>query len=207
MRPINRADFTRLTNCVIPVWALLLTFLCASLMVSHWVSLPAPQVGSTLQAISADNDRMVSSRLVTTNSFQVSHFLYVDCPCSRRVLDYLAERSPLATASERIVFICDDDQKALPSTEIGFSVDVVTSRQCLAKYGVESAPLMVVTDKDGRIQYSGGYTNRKQGLDYQDRAIVQRLMLGEKVDSLPVFGCAVSQRLKQIVDPIGMKSN
>ncbi len=75
----------------------------------------------------------------------------------------------------------------------------------MTKYGIESAPLMIVDDAHGVIRYAGGYTSRKQGLDYQDQAIVHQLLSGAEVDPLPLFGCAVSQRLKQMVDPFRLK--
>ena len=57
---------------------------------------------------------------------------------------------------------------------------------------------------DGTVRYVGGYTDRKQGLDAKDLAIVADTRAGQDVAPLPIFGCAVSARLRAALNPLGM---
>lgn len=206
----THSRFANLTSFVIPIWAILLTLVCSSLMVGHWVSLPTPAVGSTLERAAFQGQSRIDARstlvrLPAEDRWLVSHFLYADCPCSRKVLDYIVHRQPLAGVHERIVLIGHPPLEELQAAQAKFSVELISPEALLAQYGVESAPLLVVADRNGTIKYAGGYTRRKQGLDYQDQSIVRQLMAGGQVDPLPLYGCAVSQRLKRIVDPMGLK--
>ena len=192
---------SQIRNCIgwaiIPMWAATLCVVVSSLMVGHWVTLPHPDSGSTMQ---------VSDGIVTSaGGYRTYHFLYGNCPCSRRVLKQVLTRCPIEGANERIVLVGSDrefEEKALLQ---GFELDVVTPVRLKDTYGVESAPLLVITKDDGTICYSGGYTSRKQGLDFQDVEIVSRTISGSMVEGLPVFGCAVSSELKAIIDPLNLK--
>ena len=169
-------------------------------MVGHWVTLPHPDENDEMRP--SGIHRVVNVHSENTLAF---HFLYGDCPCSRRVLRHVVDRMPLDGAREHIVLIGQDDELVQLAQSQGFSVDVVTPRTLKQTYGVEAAPLLVVTDGEGRIQYSGGYTSRKQGLDIQDIKIIQQVMVGDKPIDLPLYGCAVSKKLKSIIDPLHFK--
>jgi hypothetical protein len=175
----------------------------ASLMVNHWVPLPRPELEQTEGKTS-----LASFQIADANHHWVAiHFLYAECPCSRRVLDHLLEQSPRANAFERVVLIGDAEELFVKAEAQGYEVDSVAPEELLAKYGVEAAPLLMIFDPNGQQRYVGGYTSRKQLLNIQDRVILEQLQSGEDVEPLPVFGCAVSERLKSLVDPFGLKSN
>ena len=74
-----------------------------------------------------------------------------------------------------------------------------------ARYGLEAAPVFVVADPEGELRYVGGYTTRKQGLDNRDLAIITELRAGHDQRELPLFGCAVSRSLQQLLDPLGLR--
>ncbi|TWU04076.1 hypothetical protein [Neorhodopirellula pilleata] len=181
-------------------WVAGLLLVCASLMVGHWVTLPHPRAGEIVPrtvgwATPSDSEKQVFA----------FHFLYGDCPCSRRVLKHVLSRQPIPGAIERIVLIGQDQQGQADAIGLGFEVDVVTPAQLKELYGVESAPLLVVSDGSGTIRYSGGYTSRKQGLDIQDQTIIQKTIADQDVEGLPLYGCAVSKSLRAIVDPLNLK--
>jgi len=186
----------------VPLWASSLSLVVASLMVSHWVSLPHPEQGSQLEAADLFDGQEGQA---DAESFHTFHFLYGSCPCSRRVLSHVVARNPIENANERIVLIGADKQQQQTAETNGYEVDVVTPQTLKSKYGIESAPLLVITNSQGTILYSGGYTSRKQGLDYQDAGIIATTIRGDGVDNLPLYGCAVSKSLKSIVDPLNLK--
>lgn len=184
-------------------WVVLMIIIGASLMANHWVPLPRPEVEQTASRASLASFQSAD----VSHHWTAIHFLFAGCPCSRRVLDHLLEQSPHEGVSERIVLIGDASEVGEKAEARGYTVDCVAPEQLLAKYGVEAAPLLLIVDPNGQHRYIGGYTSRKQLLDIQDRAILDSLMSGQEVKPLPLFGCAVSERLKSIVDPLGFKSN
>jgi hypothetical protein len=188
---------------VLAVWACLMIVIGASLMVSHWVPLPMPAVDDA--AWSANLTNFCTDQ--ASGRWAVLHFLYAECPCSRRVLEHVIEQPPRDGVTEWIVLIGSDVELAARAEKQGYKVDCVSPEELKSKYGVEAAPLLVVSDPDGKPRYAGGYTSRKQGPNFQDRQILADLMAGHKVPALPLYGCAVSRRLQGIVDPLGLKSN
>ena len=183
----------------ITIWAATMFLFVATLMVGHWASLPHPEVGERFPNIAVQDVGFNGEEI----DVQAFHFLYVDCPCSRRVIRHLSNRTPLDGAIENVVFVGD----TLPNERIhdGFNVELLSPVELKQRYGIESAPLLVVTDSVGTITYSGGYTSRKQGPDIQDVEIISAAVKGTAYQKLPVFGCAVSNELKSLVDPLGIK--
>lgn len=196
-----RLTIRSLRSLVIPVWAASLLIVTASLMVGHWVTLPHPAVGATVPVSGMDR---VSGR-VEPQSLYAFHFLYGDCPCSRRVLKHVVNRKPVPGVGEHLVLIGRDEEMQRRAESKGFSVDTIEPEELKRIYGVDAVPLLVVTNGDGGIHYSGGYTPRKQGLDIQDESIIRQAMDGEMSGTLPLYGCAVSKSLKSIVDPLNIK--
>jgi hypothetical protein len=184
------------------MWAGTLCLIVAGLMAGHWIPLPHPEAGS--QLITAETENAIQS----TNddaAYFTFHFLYSDCPCSRRALTQVVKRKPIAFANERIVLVGNNSALETSAIDQGYEVEVVTPETLKSKYGVESAPLLVVTDERGKVRYAGGYTSRKQGLDFQDTRIITDTISGKTVDGLPLYGCAVSKNLKAIIDPLNLK--
>ncbi|MEO1528899.1 MAG: hypothetical protein AAFX06_26055 [Planctomycetota bacterium] len=186
-------------SLVVVVWLAVTGVCVASLTAAHWITLPHPPVGDTLKAVVAEDERH--------DQLRAFHFLYRDCPCSRRVLDDVLDRPSVEGVIERVVLIsvsAHDDAETINFPE-DFEVDRCTPPELLSRYGVESAPLLVVVRNDGEIVYSGGYTTRKQGPEIRDEEILTALARSESVESLPVYGCAVSEELQQLVDPLRLK--
>lgn len=186
------------------VWAAALSVVIASLMVGHWVSLPHPDLGEQLTVPtkflgSTTEDSGATGQLIAY------HFLYGECPCSQRILHRLLKRPSLDGISEKIVLIGENAEVVENARNMGYQLDVVTPMELSSRYGVQSAPLMVVTDPDSKILYSGGYTTRKQGPAIQDESILLSLMEGRIANDLPVYGCAVSRELQTLVDPFRLK--
>ena len=78
----------------------------------------------------------------------------------------------------------------------GFTVARI-SQHDLAEMRIESAPLFVVLDPQDRVRYAGGYTDRKQGPSIDDLRIVEEARGAGAPSPLPIFGCAISDRLRR----------
>lgn len=189
-----------LTSSAIVFWGVGMTAVVASLMVGHWVPLPHPQIGTQFPSPHGTPDADQARGLTAY------HFLYSECPCSQRVFDHVMNRNAMDGVNERIVLIGDPNQQALDVSGRGFDVECLSPQEVKKKYGVESAPLLIVTNSMNAIVYSGGYTARKQGLHIEDVAIIEAAAASEAHEQFPLYGCAVSKRLKEIVDPIGLKA-
>jgi len=186
-------------NILLAIWAAVMAFVCATLMIGHWIPLPAPQVGTRLQIgyISPAND---------SASWKAFHFLSCECTCSQRILKHLLDREPLQNMDEVIVCIGESDQNCELLFHCKYTVVWVKPEELKSKYNVESAPLLVVLDSDKIIQYSGAYTTRKQGFAIQDVSIISRTRDGESIPPFPLFGCGMSRDLQALTDPLGLKN-
>jgi hypothetical protein len=76
-----------------------------------------------------------------------------------------------------------------------FDVRRVSSTD-LATYEIEGAPLLLAVSPHGEVRYAGGYTDRKQGATFHD-LVVLAAAYDADVPALPLFGCAISDRLRQ----------
>lgn len=179
---------SRLVWLALAMWLLVVSSLVSGLMVKHWVPLPHPKTGE-----------VIATNTLVDCEWQAIHFLYADCPCSQRVLRHVIGRSPISGVVERIVLIGGDLATVRGVSKEGFVVEAISAEELRRKYDVESAPLLMVADQHGKIAYSGGYTLRKQGLDIQDQEIIKRIAAGRNVESLPLYGCAVSAQLQELL--------
>jgi hypothetical protein len=184
------------------VWATVAFVLAATLMVAHSYALPRPETDNPelARALAAERGGPDRQRWLAV------HFLYAACRCSQRVLSHLAERKALPDVSERLVLVGAQPTYEAAARKAGFAVDVITPEQLSLRYGLTAAPLLVVADPQDRVRYVGGYSERKQGLELADLAIIADLRAGRVRAELPLFGCAVSRSLQTLLDPLGLRS-
>lgn len=206
----TRPAKARLARALLVVWAPVVLLVLSSLMTSHWVPLPTPNTQSErlragIAALEATTPNG-PGRVPAADSWTIYHVLYAGCRCSRLVFDYLSERLPQGELREVVLLIGGEDEQLSAACQAsGVACIELTQEQLENEFGIESAPLFVVVDPAGEPLYVGGYTDRKQGLDYRDLDIVARLRDGEQVTPLPVFGCGVSTSLQDALDPLGLK--
>jgi hypothetical protein len=193
---------------VIAVWGVAILVVGASLMAGHLVSLPVPR--RTDQRLRAS---LTGTPGVAPGRWSAHHVLYQSCGCSQRVLAHLLERRARTDLVETIVYVRDPsapdpgelikvgDQARLA----GFGFEASTSAELERRYAVESAPVLLVGDGAGQVLYAGGYTERSGSKQIQDVAIIDGLEAGHQMTALPLFGCAISSRLQQAIDPLGIK--
>jgi hypothetical protein len=184
------------------VWAAVAFVLAATLMVAHSYALPRPETDNPELARALSAARGPADR----QRWLAVHFLYGACRCSQRVLGHLTERKALPDVSERLVLVGAQPAYEAAARQAGYAVDVITPEQLSAHYGLTAAPLLVVADPSERVRYVGGYSERKQGLELEDLAIIAELRAGRARAELPLFGCAVSRSLQTLLDPLGLRS-
>jgi len=189
------------TGSVLAVWVPLLLVVGASLMVGHWVALPTP----------AKDDGILLASLADTigdehdGTWRMVHVLYSECPCSRRILDGMLREPRDPEVHETVLVVGEDQELPGQLRAAGFGVLHTTREELAERWHIESAPLLLILDPSGELAYLGGYTERKQGLAVKHRDYLQRLQTDDDVESLPVYGCGVSQPLQDALDPLGLK--
>jgi hypothetical protein len=179
----------RIGGITLAAWFAVMVALGAGLLARHVVALPAPPRDQRLAA-SMGGLRRPDER----GKWLAVHVLYADCVCSQRIVDHLLGTERPRDWSEIVLWV--GAQPASPALEKRFDIRRVGSAE-LARYGIEGAPLLVVVDPAGGVRYAGGYTERKQGPVIDDLRIFESARRLDPLVSLPVFGCAVSDRLKR----------
>ena len=159
----------------------------SGLLAKHVVAFPEPRAAELTLGIAKLRATREEQRWLTV------HVLYSDCRCSRRIADHLVASERPADWSELVLWIGEDSPPK--EMEARFDVRRLGSSD-LARLGIEAAPSLVVVDPAGQVRYVGGYTDRKQGPVAQDVRIMNAVRQSQVVASLPLFGCAVSDRLK-----------
>ena len=112
---------TATTVAAFATWLALCTAGAATLMASHWYTLPRPDPTDAKMTAALDSLRPAGA------SWLAVHVLYSSCPCSVRILDHLFARGPSETA-ERILLDLYDKLAALgPSIAPAGSGDTPSS--------------------------------------------------------------------------------
>ena len=187
---------------LLPAWAPMLLLLLSSLMTSHWAPLPTPR---------PENDRLRTGLAelrgpAPRDAWTVYHVLYANCRCSAAVFDHVAASERPDDVHEVVLLVGGSDAElAAACAARGMGCVALSEPELQQRLDIEAAPLFVVTAPDGAVRYLGGYTDRKQAIDFRDLDVVARLRAGEQVSSMPVFGCGVSASLQEALDPFGIK--
>jgi hypothetical protein len=181
------------------VWFVLMVAVCATLLGRHLLALPRPANDVALAEV------MSSLRGAGPGGqWMTVHVLYAECPCSQRIAEHVLAGHRPADLAERVLLIGHDAELEARFAKQGLPVTVVDEDEAATRFHVVAAPSLVVVGPDDTVRYVGGYTERKQGLDPQDVAIVADARAGRDVSPLPVFGCAVSARLRASLNPLGL---
>lgn len=133
-----------------------------------------------------------------SSRWTVVHVLYAGCRCSVRIADHLAASARPADVDEVVLWV-GDGAPPPALTRPGMRVIVMGAAELARDLHVETAPLLAVVDPGGRVPYVGGYTRRKQSDALEDGAIVAAARADRAPGALPIFGCAVSERLRAAV--------
>lgn len=175
----------------------------ASLLAAHWITLPTPARDDERLLAALAELRVPGER----DDWMVVHVLYAACKCSGRVVDHLVEEPRPTGIADKVLLVGsvpEIDQRLAASP---LTVVHTTAAELAERYDIEGAPLLLVVDPTGALRYRGGYTERKQSLAIQDIAILERLRTEGDVAALPLFGCAVSKRLRELLDPLGLRAS
>jgi hypothetical protein len=184
---------------ILVIWAPVTLLVTAALMVNHVVAMPAPTeierlTGAVLALRHPSDDR----RLVV-------HVVADGCSCTDSLFDHLTERGPQADTDEWVVFVGEDPVRERSVRDRGFALRSTTRAGLQAEFGLEAAPILIVADRAGGLAYVGGYYRYPAAVAPLDESVLSAVGRGERPDGLPIFGCAVSERLAEQLDPLGLQ--
>jgi hypothetical protein len=180
-------------------WFVAMLAIGSTLLARHVVALPRPvadaALGRAMASLRAPED---------AKRWMAVHVLYAECRCSHRIAEHLLSSSRPPDVSERVLLVGRDADLEGRFAAHGLRVMLTDSTELGSRYHVAAVPLLVVVAPDDTVRYAGGYTTRKQGPDPQDLELVADARAGRSSPTLPIFGCAVSARLKSSLNPLGL---
>jgi hypothetical protein len=185
------------TYALIAAWVAVALLGISSLAVPHMAAMPGAGTQARLtHALLALRQRAGAAFVV--------HVIYQRCSCTERLFAHLVSRGASADAEEIVVYVGEDAARGRAVTRAGFRYVALSAAQLARRFGLEAAPVLFVFDAPGRLRYAGGYFDHPSTVTARDEAIFARVLAGESPPALPVFGCAVSARLQDAVDPLGV---
>jgi hypothetical protein len=180
---------------LLAAWALIAVIGLAYLSREHLASLPEPGNEALL------GRALLRLRRGSNASFLV-HVVYGECSCSRSLFAHLLARGRFSGAEELILYVGTGSNKQQAAERSGFEFSAISDSELVSRYGLEAAPVLVVFDANGKLRYAGGYYDHPATITPLDERIHAHLATGASVQALPVFGCAVSPRLRKSLDPL-----
>jgi hypothetical protein len=182
------------------IWLVAATVLGGILLLRHLVPLPLPDTNDS-------TTRQALRQILPAPTWRAFHVMYRTCPCSQRTIKHLLD-APRPADLRELVIVVDDDGHGDPEDDQlrrgGFGVEVITPTMLHDNYHLEAAPVLVVMSPDDEVVYMGGYNRHKQSAAYEDVAIITDLRAHRATEPLPVFGCAISERLARLIDPLNL---
>ncbi len=199
---ISATAARRCAHIALTLWVGVCVVVGGALLVFHLQPLPVPPVQDPqLQAALAS-----TATPAEQGRWRLLHVMYARCPCSNKIIDDLLSSTRPGDVAERVVIVDASDVLRDRLQAGGFIVEAVDAPTLQQRYHLEAAPMLVVADDQGRVRYVGGYTERKQGPVSHDVEIVEQLRRGDRLEGLPLFGCATSRSLQQAVDPLSLRT-
>lgn len=136
----------------------------------------------------------------------ISHFLSPECKCSHLLRDHFIKRGP-SSYNEKFYIIKTHDESlnrkiTQPLEKAGFKTELISEEK------VTGVPLLVIQNTKGESLYTGGYTQGAIRPDsiILDIQIANDLKHKKNITAYSALGCAVSEKLKKYIDPLGVKS-
>lgn len=193
----SRAVIDRASKLILVLWVPAILVVTALLMVNHIISMPTPTDMSRLRQAVAE------TRTDSTRPFLL-HVIYENCSCTDGLFRHLIERRAHTDATETILYVGDDPERDTNSRRAGFGFVTIDRDELESRFGIEAAPVLVIVNADDELQYVGGYYRYPAAKHSLDVTLYGSARAGERLDPLPVFGCATGAALREAVDPLGL---
>lgn len=152
---------------------------------------------------------LLLKRLSVKDEPQQVHILYTRCGCSRIVAEEL-NRHPRSYGKQTYILIAENpDEPGLFWADFQkhhSQNTLIWNLHQAEEAGILASP-QTLFFKNGQLQWQGGYRDGivNPYLPLMDIEIAQKLTAGDTPVSLPIIGCASSQKIRELQDPLGLK--
>jgi hypothetical protein len=151
-------------------------------------------------------DKNIIAQKSAGSLWTMTHVLGKGCKCSEQVFNYLIKRGPQSDLEENVILLGDVPEYRAALEKRGFKVTEKNPRELATEKAI-GVPFLLINSAKGEGVYAGGYASsmideRTPLLDLQ---ILHSLRDGKSASELPIFGCAVSQRMQKLIDPLELK--
>lgn len=185
----------KLGTLVLSLWVIIVIFIISTQMITHLVSFNLPKnISEFHQSILANEHKM--------GQWTISHIIYENCSCTNSLLKRIIQRGPFPNAHEVIFLI----GKKLPFENdlinAGFHIRRFDKETFVQQFNFEAAPILSIHNHLGDLSYLGGYFKTSAAKISLDEDIITHLYQGKNYNALPVYGCAVSERVTDLIDPL-----
>jgi thioredoxin-related protein len=189
----------RLGTAALLLWVPLVVYPITMFTASHILTLPVPKdqfkLRDAMRGLNPDSE-----------GWTAIHTLMSGCNCSSDVGKHLLQRGRVSElASETVLLIDAKDEEAKDFEAKGFQTKRLKSQELVEVFGLEAAPSMVILNPDREVAYLGGYYARSARTEALDLKVIADLKRDGYAKALPLFGCAVGERLQTALDPSKLK--
>jgi thioredoxin-related protein len=189
----------RLGTAALLLWVPLVVYPITMFTASHVLTLPIPKDQFKLR----DGMRALNP---DAKDWTAVHTLMSGCNCSSDVGKHLLKRGRSAEFSSETVLLIDAEEAEAKAYEAkGFQTKRLKGQELVEVFGLEAAPSMVVLNPSGEVAYLGGYYAQSARTEALDLKVIADLKRDGKTKALPLFGCAVGERLQSAIDPSKLK--
>jgi hypothetical protein len=147
--------------------------------------------------------------LSNIQGYKIVHVLGEGCGCSEFVSEYLYERGKKLGLNELVYFIGNEESLKSNLRVKGFDTSFHTFESIRKKkLKTEGVPYFQIYNTENKLVYSGGYDNKMitKYTKFKDLEILKSLQIYKTTDkSLPVYGCATSKNIQELIDPFQLK--
>lgn len=177
-------------------WVFVVVIIFTTKMASHLIALPAPE-----------NDRDLVNNLHSLvpipSSWTAIHIIYKNCSCTAGLIRQLKKRGKYSEISELVIYVGNDKNQQDSLLKAGYNVYNVSEEVLISVTGIETSPVLIILDSVGQVKYLGGYFEGSEAIFSLDLKIIKNSIEKKTFTALPIYGCPLSDRLKEIYDPFG----
>ena len=179
-------------------WIIIVSTIISFQMAGHLLTMPVPK----------DLERLDKQLNLLTGSekFTGLHILFDKCSCTNSLIKSLLKHPSSKEINESILWVGTKESlgvRAEKFLEFGYRIIYTDTASLKQNFGVEVAPILAL--KEGKIfRYLGGYYDRPGSTLSHEKAIIKAVLAQQTPKSLPVYGCAVSDDLQNIIDPLSI---
>jgi hypothetical protein len=133
----------------------------------------------------------------------VFHILASDCGCSQIIAEHLIKRGTKAELPETIIMLGEFEEHEEKLKARGFNVKHDTEFDSF----ISGVPLLVVHDENRNVLYQGGYAKKivTPVTPILEQEIIKNALNHIKQKKYPVMGCATSEKIQKVLDPLNLK--